>query len=144
MLGAGCFWGVEHELKKLDGIHDVSVGYAGGTTKNPSYQQVCTGDTGHAEVALVEYDPNTVNLDLILEKFWEIHDPTSLNKQGVDIGTQYRSAIYYFDDDQKTTIESSLHKQAEKAQKKIVTEVKKLQEFWKAEEYHQCYLEKQK
>ncbi|MCB0356374.1 MAG: peptide-methionine (S)-S-oxide reductase MsrA [Bdellovibrionales bacterium] len=142
MFGAGCFWGVEVAFKKLEGVTTVQVGYSGGHTKNPNYEQICSGDTGHAEVAYVEYNPQLISTSTLLENFWQIHDPTSLNKQGPDVGTQYRSAIYYYTDDQKQAIESSLHKLSEKLQQEIVTEVAKASDFWPAEEYHQCYLEK--
>ena len=142
MFGAGCFWGVEEKLKKINGVKKVTVGYSGGETNNPTYKDVCTGTTGHAEVALVEYDESLVNTEALLELFWSIHDPTTLNQQGPDIGSQYRSAIFYFNEKQKPVIEKSKKTQQNILKKEVVTQVLPAKPFWPAEEYHQCYLEK--
>jgi len=144
MFGAGCFWGVEAAFRKVGGVIDATVGYSGGTWKNPSYEEVCTGRTGHAEVVFLEYDPAQVSYDQLLDVFWDIHDPTTLNEQGPDIGTQYRSVIFFFNSDQETAAISSKEKleQSGKYKKKIVTEIKPAPDFYKAEEYHQQYLKK--
>ena len=143
MFGAGCFWGVEYNFAKVEGINEVISGYSGGKVDNPTYEQVCTNTTDHAEVVLVDYDPVTVSYEQLLEVFWEKHDPTTLNRQGPDIGTQYRSAIFYFDDEQKDKAAKSLQKwQTDIGDRKIVTEITKASDFWRAEEYHQKYFEK--
>ncbi len=144
IFAAGCFWGVQAYFKKIKGVLKTTVGYCGGHTENPSYEQVCTGTTGHAESVLIEFDNDIVSLDQLLEHFWKIHDPTSLNRQGADIGTQYRSAIFYFDDRQKEIIEKSKRKQEESGKYKfsIVTQIAPATNFYKAEEYHQDYLDK--
>ena len=142
MFGAGCFWGVEVAFKKIPGVNSVCVGYSGGTTESPNYEQVCSGQTGHAEVAFVEYDPQEAKLEELLNTFWNIHDPTSLNKQGPDIGTQYRSAIFYYTEAQRQDIEKSYTEINKKLDKEIVTDIQQATKFWKAEEYHQSYLEK--
>lgn len=140
-FGAGCFWCVEAVFEQLKGVHGVVSGYSGGTTKNPTYQQVCSGSTGHAEVIQVEFDPKVISFVDLLEVFWQTHDPTTRNQQGNDIGTQYRSAIFYHNDQQK--------QQAEEIKKKldasgafrglIVTEIVPFKEFYVAEKYHQNY-----
>ena len=145
-FGAGCFWHIEEEFKKLDGVISTSVGFMGGNLKNPSYKDVCTGATGHAEVVHLEYDPKIIPYEKLLEVFWNIHDPTTLNKQGPDIGTQYRSVIFFHNEEQEKTA-SALKVRLEKSGKfknKIVTEIKPAKDFWKAEDYHQQYFEKQK
>ena len=143
MFGAGCFWGVEYNFAKVEGINEVISGYSGGKVDNPTYEQVCTNTTDHAEVVLVDYDPDTVSYEQLLEVFWKKHDPTTLNRQGPDIGTQYRSAIFYFDDEQKNKAAKSLQKwQTDIGDRKIVTEITKASDFWRAEEYHQKYFEK--
>ncbi|MDO8625078.1 MAG: peptide-methionine (S)-S-oxide reductase MsrA [Candidatus Diapherotrites archaeon] len=142
MFGAGCFWGVEAAFREVDGVIDVSVGYSGGKTKNPSYPLVCTGLTGHAEVVLVEFDPKRVSLEKLLGTFWHSHDPTQLNRQGPDVGHQYRSAIFYYSDAQKKTAENSKADLQKQIPKPIVTEILPAGEFWRAEEYHQRYSEK--
>ena len=144
MFGAGCFWGVEAAFRRVPGVQDVAVGYAGGATENPSYQDVCSGRTGHAEVVLVEYDPAQVSYDELLNVFWENHNPTTLNRQGPDVGTQYRSAIFYFDDEQEKTARASKQKLEDNKAfpRPIVTEITPAAEFYRAEEYHQRYLEK--
>ena len=143
MFGAGCFWGVEYNFNNVEGVNDAISGYSGGKVDNPTYEQVCTNTTDHAEVVLVDYDPDVVTYDKLLQVFWEKHDPTTLNRQGPDIGTQYRSAIFYFDDEQKNSATKSLQeRQSTVGSRKIVTEITKASDFWKAEEYHQKYFEK--
>ena len=142
MFGAGCFWGVEYNFSKINGVNEVSSGYSGGKTTNPTYALVCSNTTEHAEVVLVKYNPKEVTYDDLLNAFWNKHDPTTLNRQGPDVGSQYRSAIFYFDDEQKIAAEKSLKNRQDKLNKKIVTEITQAKEFWKAEEYHQKYFEK--
>ena len=143
MFGAGCFWGVEYNFNNVEGVNNAISGYSGGKVDNPTYEQVCTNTTDHAEVVLVDYDPDVVTYDKLLQVFWEKHDPTTLNRQGPDIGTQYRSAIFYFDDEQKNSATKSLQeRQSTIGNRKIVTEITKASDFWKAEEYHQKYFEK--
>ena len=144
MFGAGCFWGVEHSFRKIEGVLDVQVGYSGGHLDNPTYEQVCAGNTGHAEVVLVEFDSETVSYEELLEAFWNMHDPTSLNRQGPDVGSQYRSAIFYFDDEQRQIAEKSKKDKQPDFSKEIVTEITSAGKFWRAEEYHQRYFEKQR
>jgi len=143
-FGAGCFWGVENAFRKIKGVVDTVVGYMGGTLENPTYEDVCTDKTGHAEVVQITFDPTVVSYEELLNVFWSIHDPTQLNKQGPDIGTQYRSIIFYYDQNQKKIAEESKKKQEQsgKYKKPIVTEITESKEFYKAEEYHQRYLEK--
>jgi len=141
-FGAGCFWGVEAAYQKINGVIKTIVGYMGGTTKNPSYEDVCTDKTGHAEVVQVQFNNKIVKYEELLDVFWKIHDPTQLNRQGFDIGTQYRSVIFYHNEKQKILAEKSKNKQ-EKSKKQIVTEIVPAKEFYKAEEYHQNYLKKQ-
>ena len=141
-FGAGCFWGVEYAFQKLDGIEKTTVGYMGGTLKNPTYEDVCTNKTGHAEVLRIMYDPLKISYEKLLDRFWEIHDPTELNRQGPDIGTQYRSVIFYYDESQRKIAEKSKENQQKKINKEIVTEITPASEFYPAEEYHQKYLEK--
>ena len=143
MFGAGCFWGVEYNFNKVEGVNEAVSGYSGGKVDNPTYEQVCTNTTDHAEVVLVDYEPDVVSYRELLQLFWEKHDPTTLNRQGPDVGTQYRSAIFYFDDEQKKAAEESLdERQKTIVNRKIVTEITKASDFWKAEEYHQKYFEK--
>ncbi len=145
-FGAGCFWHIEEEFEKLKGVTSTSVGFMGGDFKNPSYKDVCTGKTGHAEVVHLEYDPKVISYEKLLEVFWNIHDPTTLNRQGPDIGTQYRSVICFHNEEQEKTAMSSKEKLEKNGRfkNKIVTEVMSAKEFYKAEEYHQQYFEKQK
>jgi peptide-methionine (S)-S-oxide reductase len=140
-FGAGCFWCVEAVYQELKGVKKVVSGYAGGTVKNPTYQQVCTGTTGHAEVAQITYDPEVITYPELLEVFWKTHDPTTLNRQGADSGTQYRSVIFYHDDEQKKLAEEYKAKlDASGAfNSPIVTQIAKLPEFYPAEDYHQNY-----
>ena len=144
-FGAGCFWGVEAAFQKIKGVLTTKVGYMGGHVKNPTYKEVCTDKTGHAEVVHLTYDPNKISYEQLLDVFWDIHDPTQLNKQGPDRGTQYRSIVFYHDEAQKKMVEQSKQKQQTSGNfnKKIVTEIVPAQEFYPAEEYHQKYFEKQ-
>jgi len=141
-LGAGCFWCVEAVFERLPGVQSVVAGYAGGTTPNPTYEQVCTDRTGHAEVAQITFDPSKISYEKLLEVFWEAHDPTTLNRQGADVGTQYRSVIFYHDEKQKTAAEKSKQEVQKNFSDPIVTEVKPLTHFYKAENYHQEYFNK--
>ena len=143
IFGAGCFWGVELTFSKLDGVESTAVGYCGGETPDPTYEIVCTGQSGHAEVVLVEFDPDKVSFDELLEKFWTLHDPTTLNRQGPDIGTQYRSVIFFQDEEQAPLSNSSKERlqSSGKYKNDIVTEISPAQQFYRAEEYHQKYLE---
>ena len=143
-FGAGCFWGVELTFQKTKGVTSTSVGYTGGTTKNPTYEDVCTGRSGHAEVVQVEFDPSIVSYEELLDVLWGCHDPTTLNRQGPDRGTQYRSAIYYHSSDQEASAKAS-KKKADKSGRfssAIVTEITPASEYTMAEDYHQKYLEK--
>lgn len=144
MFGAGCFWGVEAKFRQVVGVTDVAVGYSGGSTKNPTYKEVCTDKTGHAEVVLVTYDPKKVSYEKLLDVFWSSHDPTQLNRQGPDVGKQYRSAIFTFDDEQKQAAAASKEKlqKSGKYRRDVATEIAPASTFYRAEEYHQRYLEK--
>jgi peptide-methionine (S)-S-oxide reductase len=143
-FAAGCFWGIESAFRQVPGVTDVVVGYSGGHTANPTYKDVCTDGTGHAEVVQVTFDPEQLSYEKLLEVFWQIHDPTQLNRQGPDFGTQYRSAIFFHSPEQ----EASARKSKEQAQasgrfsRRIVTEITPASTFYRAEEYHQRYLEK--
>ena len=143
-FGAGCFWGVEAAFREIPGVEETAVGYQGGTLKNPSYEDVCSGRTGHAEVVHIEYDPAVVSYDKLLDLFWAEHDPTTPNRQGPDVGTQYRSVIFYYTPAQKAAAEASKAKleAARKFKRPIVTQIVAAPEFYRAEEYHQRYLEK--
>ena len=138
-LGGGCFWCTEALYQMLPGVKSVVSGYAGGTKVNPAYKEVCEGDTGHAEVVQIEYDPTVVSYEKILETFWSVHDPTTLNRQGADAGTQYRSIILYSDEAQKAAAEKSRAKEQKKLGKTVVTQIVPLTQFYKAEGYHQDY-----
>jgi peptide-methionine (S)-S-oxide reductase len=144
MFGAGCFWGVEATFRKVPGVVETAVGYSGGTTKNPTYKDVCTDTTGHAEVVRIEYDPARVSYAGLLKVFWENHDPTLVNRQGPDVGTQYRSVIFYFTPEQKAAAEADVKRLTEsgKYKRPIATQIVAAGPFWRAEEYHQRYLEK--
>ena len=142
LFGAGCFWGVEETFCKTPGVINTLVGYSGGDTINPSYESVCQGNTNHTEVVLVEFDNSKISYEDLLMVFWKCHDPTTLNRQGPDIGTQYRSAIYYYNEDQKNKSIQSKNEYAKSAGLNIVTEISKAKEFYKAEEYHQKYIQK--
>jgi peptide-methionine (S)-S-oxide reductase len=143
-FGAGCFWHVEDLFLKTKGVQSTQVGYIGGNIANPSYEEVCTDRTGHAEAVQVEYDPNEISYDELLEIFWNNHNPTSLNRQGPDVGIQYRSAIFCHNDEQQKIAQLSKDKltKSGKYQKPIVTEIVPAPQFYKAEEYHQKYFQK--
>ena len=143
-FAAGCFWGVEAAFRRTKGVKSILVGYTGGKTPNPTYEQVCTDQTGHAEAVRVEFDPAEVSYDQLLDLFWSIHDPTTLNRQGWDVGTQYRSAIFFYDAAQEAAARASKERleKAGKFRRPIVTEIVPAGEFYPAEEYHQQYFEK--
>ena len=142
LFGAGCFWGVEEKFRNLNGVLKTEVGYSGGNTLNPTYQTICEGNTNHAEVVLVEYDEVKISYKNLVDFFWKIHDPTTLNRQGPDIGTQYRSVIFYFNDIQKKISHDSKIEYGQKFNLNIVTEISEAKDYYKAEEYHQKYIEK--
>ena len=144
-FGAGCFWGVEAAFRQLDGVLTTSVGYLGGDFENPTYQHVCSGQTGHAEVVRIEYDSDRVSYHDLLDLFWKVHDPTTLNRQGPDIGTQYRSAIFFHNPEQQAAAEASKAQLEASNQypNSVVTEIIPVSEFYMAEDYHQQYFEKQ-
>lgn len=142
VVGGGCFWGVEEYFSRIDGVVETKVGYANGHKENPSYEEVCSNTTGHAEVVYIKYDENKLDLETILESFWRIIDPTLLNRQGPDIGSQYRTAIYYMDEEDLETIIKSKEEEQKKYQDPIVTEIEALKVFYDGEEYHQDYLKK--
>ncbi|HEX7261714.1 MAG TPA: peptide-methionine (S)-S-oxide reductase MsrA [Luteolibacter sp.] len=143
-LGAGCFWCIEAAYRQLDGVYSATSGYMGGSVKNPTYEQICEGDTGHAEVVHVVFDPKKISYEKILAWFWDLHDPTTLNRQGKDIGTQYRSAIYYYSDAQKKLAEASKAAAQANFKSPIVTEITQASEFYPAENYHQDYYNQNK
>ena len=144
LFAAGRFWGVEETFRKVTGVTDVAVGYSGGTIADPTYEQVCSGNTGHAEVVLIEYDQRKVDYDELLEVFWDCHDPTQVNRQGPDIGSQYRSAIFTFDADQEAVARESKHAHDASGRyaRPIATEITPAGPFWRAEDGHQQYLAK--
>ena len=145
IFAAGCFWGIQDFYSSIRGVVKTAVGYTGGTSNNPNYEEVCSGTTGHAEAVWIEFDSTIVTFDKLLNEFWSIHDPTTLNRQGPDMGTQYRSAIFYTNNDQKKIAEESkLQMNKEKFNGKIVTEINKFSTFFPAEEYHQNYNKKLK
>ena len=141
-FAAGCFWHVEEAFSKVKGVAGTMVGYTGGKMKNPNYKAVCSNETGHAEAVHIEFNPKVVSYEELLDVFWQIHDPTQLNRQGLDIGTQYRSAIFYHTEEQKKIAEKSLQNEQKHHKEKIATEITKANAFYKAEEYHQKYLMK--
>jgi methionine-S-sulfoxide reductase len=141
-FGAGCFWQVEEEFRRLDGVLETAVGYEGGHVENPTYEQVCTGTTGHTEVCQVTFDPARVSYEELLEKYLALHDPTQLNRQGPDVGFQYRSVIFVHSDEQGEAARRVLERAQERFRDPIVTAIEPAVPFWRAEEYHQCYLEK--
>jgi peptide-methionine (S)-S-oxide reductase len=141
-FGAGCFWGVEAAFRQLEGVTKTEVGYEGGRLENPTYEDVCSHTTGHAEVVEVTYDPERVSYERLLDVFWAKHDPTQLNRQGWDIGDQYRSVIFFHDDEQRAAAEASKEREQANWRRPIVTVVEPAQTFWPAEDYHQQYLEK--
>jgi peptide-methionine (S)-S-oxide reductase len=142
LFAAGCFWGVEAEFRRVKGVQATAVGYSGGHLSNPTYKDVCSGKTGHAEVVQVEYDPAQVSYDDLLNVFWENHDPTTLNRQGPDVGAQYRSAIFFHSPEQEAAAKASKERVQSRFKNKIVTEITPATEFYRAEDYHQQYLEK--
>jgi peptide-methionine (S)-S-oxide reductase len=143
-FGAGCFWGVEAAFRRVKGVKATAVGYAGGTLDNPGYKEVCTDRTGHAEVVQVDYDPAEVAYEDLLAVFWDNHDPTTLNRQGPDVGTQYRSVIFFYSPEQEAAARASkeLLDQSGRFKRPIVTQILPAPQFWMAEDYHQQYLEK--
>ena len=143
-FGAGCFWGIEAAFQQLPGVTETAVGYMGGSLDNPTYQDVCTDETGHAEVVQVTYDPAKISYDQLLDTFWRIHDPTQRNRQGPDVGTQYRTAIFFHTPEQERAALAAKKKMeaAGQLRRPIVTEIVPASTFWRAEEYHQKYLEK--
>ena len=142
LLGGGCFWCLEAAYETLPGVTGVTSGYAGGIREAPSYEEVCAGETGHAEVVSISFNPEKTTFGLILDLFWKIHDPTTLNRQGADVGTQYRSVIFYADEAQKRAAEASIADQAARRVKAVVTELLPAPRFWPAEEYHHGYFRK--
>ena len=144
IFGAGCFWGVELTFSKTEGVDSTAVGYCGGSVPDPTYEIVCGGQSRHAEVVLVEFDPEKVSYDDLLDTFWSLHDPTTLNRQGPDIGTQYRSVIFFQDEDQAAAARASRDKlqRSGRFENDIVTEIVPVAKFYRAEEYHQKYLER--
>jgi peptide-methionine (S)-S-oxide reductase len=144
-FAAGCFWGVEDAFRRVEGVVSTAVGYMGGTVNDPTYEDVCTDQTGHAEVVRVEYDPHQVAYEALLDVFWNCHDPTQRNRQGPDVGTQYRSAIFFHSPEQEAAAKASREKLEAidpYKERKIATEIAPATDFWRAEEYHQQYLEK--
>jgi len=142
MFGAGCFWGVEAAFREVDGVADVAVGYSGGTMENPMWQDVCGKTTGHAEVVEIDYDPSEVSYEQLLDVFWKCHDPRQVGRQGPNVGSQYRSAIFYHTPEQQAAAEASKKKLEGAVDKPIATEITLATTFWRAEEYHQLYVEK--
>ena len=142
VLGLGCFWGPEIKFSKLDGVIKTEVGYCGGNSARTSYKEVCTGETNHAEVVKLDFDPEIISYEKIVKYFFEFHDPTTLNSQGPDFGTQYRSEIFYLNDKQKIMAEKILNEENKKLSGKVVTKISAVKNYCPAEEYHQKYLEK--
>jgi peptide-methionine (S)-S-oxide reductase len=141
-FGAGCFWGVEAAFRQIDGVTKTEVGYEGGTLDQPTYEDVCSHTTGHAEVVELTYDPERASYDELLEVFWRNHDPTQLNRQGWDIGDQYRSVVFFHDEEQRTAAETSKEREQPSHRRPIVTQIVPAETFWPAEDYHQQFLEK--
>lgn len=141
-FAGGCFWGMEAFMKKLPGVAETTAGYANGRTENPTYQEVCSNTTGHAETVKVVYDPEQISLELLLKAFFKVVDPTELNRQGGDVGEQYRNGIYYVDVEDRPVIEAAIEKEKQKYANPVVTECRPLACFYDAEEYHQDYLDK--
>ena len=145
IFAAGCFWGIEEKFLSTNGVNETEVGYIGGKTDNPTYKEVCAGDTYHAEAVRVHYDSDEVTYDELLDIFFEIHDPTTLNRQGVDFGTQYRSSIFYLNDFQRLSSENKISQlNSTRFNNSIVTTIEEAGSFWIAEEYHQKYIRKKK
>ena len=143
-FAAGCFWHVEEAFRKVKGVIDAKVGYTGGHMEKPTYEMVCTDETGHAEAIEITYNPQVISYEKLLEIFWSIHDPTQINRQGPDVGTQYRSAIFYHNEKQKKAALKSKEEKQKKLKNRIATEIASVKDFYKAEEYHQRYTEKMK
>jgi peptide-methionine (S)-S-oxide reductase len=141
-FGAGCFWGVEAAFRQVEGVTRTEVGYEGGTLDRPTYEDVCSHTTGHAEVVQVTYDPARVSYEELLDVFWSEHDPTQLNRQGWDVGDQYRSVVFFHDEEQRAAAEASREREQPRHRKPIVTQIVPVETFWPAEDYHQQYLEK--
>jgi peptide-methionine (S)-S-oxide reductase len=143
-FGAGCFWGVQASFDRIKGVVSTQVGYMGGRTESPTYEQVCTNRTGHAETVEVQYDPEQVSYEQLLEAFWNMHDPTTPNRQGPDVGAQYRSVVFYYDEEQRQAAEAMKERLSRSGRfsRPIVTEIVPAETFWRAEEYHQKYHEK--
>jgi peptide-methionine (S)-S-oxide reductase len=141
-FGAGCFWQPEMTFRELDGVVDTAVGYEGGHVDNPTYEQVCTGTTGHAEVTQVTFDPDTISYEELVEAFWRMHDPTQVDRQGPDVGSQYRSVIFTNSPEQEEVARASKERVQERHSEPIATSIEPATGFWRAEEYHQCYLQK--
>ena len=143
-FGAGCFWGVEAAFRRVDGVLETAVGYSGGTTASPTYREVCSGTTGHAEVVQLKFDPAAVSYDQLLDLFWQIHDPTQLNRQGPDFGTQYRTAVFFHSPEQEAAAKASKEKleSSGRFSRPIATEIAPAADFTMAEDYHQQYFEK--
>ncbi len=144
IFAAGCFWGVEAAFQKTSGVISTGVGYTGGHTQSPTYKQVCSGKSGHAEAVKVTFNKDEISYSALLDIFWKRHDPTQLNRQGVDIGSQYRSAIFYTNDEQREIAEESKAREAKKYRVSIATEIVAADVFWLAEDYHQSYVKKQR
>jgi len=142
-FAAGCFWGVEAAFRQIEGVTDAQVGYTGGTLSNPTYRDVCTDGTGHAEAVEITFDPERVGYEELLDAFWKMHDPTTLNRQGPDVGTQYRSAVFFHTPEQESAARASKEKAQARFRRPVVTEITPASRFYRAEEYHQRYLEKQ-
>jgi peptide-methionine (S)-S-oxide reductase len=142
IFAAGCFWGVQYYFDQVPGVIKTTVGYTGGHTENPTYEEVCTHTTGHAEAVLIEFDPEQVSYEVLLKQFFRMHDPTQLNRQGPDVGDSYRTAIFYFDDKQKIAAEAAKTEAGKNFDQPVVTEITKAGPFYKAEDYHQKYTEK--
>ena len=140
LFGAGCFWGVEERFRKVLGVQNTEVGYSGGITLNPTYETICQGNTNHAEVVFIEFDEKKISYETLLNHFWKCHDPTTLNRQGPDIGTQYRSVIFYFNENQKKIAQNSKNVYSKEHNLEIVTEICSAGKYYKAEEYHQNYI----
>jgi peptide-methionine (S)-S-oxide reductase len=143
-FGAGCFWQVEAAFRELEGVTETAVGYEGGNVPNPTYEQVCTGGTGHAEVCEVTFDPDRISFGELLQAYWRVHDPTQVDRQGPDIGSQYRSVIFFHTDAQREEAEASKVAEQKRHEKPIATTIEPATGFYEAEDYHQCYLEKRR
>lgn len=143
-FGAGCFWQIEAAFREIEGVVDTAVGYEGGHVADPTYEQVCSGQTGHAEVTQVSYDPDRISFGELLKVYWKVHDPTQVDRQGPDIGSQYRSVIFFHSEEQRTEAEASKEAEAKRHRQPIATTIEPATGFYMAEDYHQCYLEKRR